>query len=174
MKVVITIFIIVFCVFISFNEITYSNGTVNDQMVEYELFLKTYGEVIENKYGLPEDGDFSYWGTNKATFFYKTPNSKGAYKEPYWTKGDLNYDNILDRCYILFSIINKNVDLFCFISKTEETYKLIKVAPAMKTMGVYINQKNSQGEKSKLVLYEFEGHSQYFSWSKDKQAIVEE
>lgn len=148
-----------------------ANGTSSGDSIEYRNFLKKHGSELLQDYRLPVGNDFSYWGTDRNTFFYKSWDT-GEFKEPYWTKGDMNVDGVMDRCFILFHQNNKGAKLFCFISLNTEKYKILEVEEALNTMGVEFFKKFRDSPiPNQLLLFEFEGHGMAYVWSEDEQVL---
>lgn len=165
------LFFILFLGFISFPvQGVDANG---NSLNSYETFLEKHGEVLLKEYHLPYGKDFSYWGTDKETFFYKSIDDEGSFKPPYWTKGDFNNDGFIDRCYLLFGNKEDKVDLFVFVSSSKDTYRAIKLASANKTMGVStLKVQKGNAQIDSIKLFEFEGHATTYIWDESTNSFL--
>ena len=131
---------------------------------EYITFYIENGTKLIRDYRLPKESDFSYWGTDLDTYFYKSIDYLGQTKPPYWTKGDFNGDGIIDRAYLLFNNKNNSVELFVFVSIKNE-YRIMNLSSANKNMGVSTVILDTDGMmKHALKLFEFEGHAILYLW----------
>jgi len=142
-------------------------NVTNNKNDEYLVFLNTHGNPITENFHLPIGDDLSYWGTDPNTFFYKTTDNTDNHKAPYWTKGDFNYDGIIDRVYILFNNDRDNkAKIFAFVSKEKQFYNIKDLSYAQKNMGVStIKLKRNQKTIDALKIFEFEGHAATYIWN---------
>ena len=142
-----------------------SSSCANGISGSYPTFYDRYGGELTKNYRLPLGEDLSYWGTDTNSYFYKSKDDEGRFKEPYWTKGDFNSDGITDRVYILFGNDNSAI-LYAFISTNKKEYKIIKVADVEKTMGA----STSFAKDGKILLksFHFEGHAVEYIWDASK------
>ena len=125
---------------------------------EYTEFLESKGAIVLETYRAPEGSDLSYWGTNTDTYSYKTLDSDGDRKAPYWTKGDFNNDSKPDYLYILFHRKHDKAWLIGFMSSSER-YRPISIEPSDKTMAIETIEGLARH-------FHLEGHGHALSWDK--------
>ena len=133
---------------------------------DYSSFLELHGAVLLKDWHLPHGEDLSYWGTNRDSFFYKSTENEGKYKEPWWTKGDFNADGIIDVAYLLFKNSEDYAFLFVFLSKDNSVYEMHRITRASKVEGVRtLRAKKQQHIIDALKLFAFEGHAITYIWN---------
>lgn len=149
--IIITLFLLTACSVIS----------PKNQLNKYKVFLGD--EKIPYGYRLPMEDDLSYWGVDVNTYFYKTKDSDGAYKAPFWTNGDFNKDGIKDWAYIFFRQ-REAANVFVYISKSNGSYALKNVSPAKKNMAI---STAITVKEDILQLFYLEGHGFSYCWNKE-------
>lgn len=103
---------------------------------EYVSFFKSIGEGLVKDYRLPISSDMKYDWKKKEGYPYKTKDSSGKYKAPYWTKGDFNGDNKIDYAYILISRKNNEKQLITFLSSDNNYVAIILGDSHIYEMGI--------------------------------------
>ena len=93
---------------------------------EYVSFFNSTGKHLVIDYRLPISSDMKQAWKAKDSYTYKTKDSSGNYKAPYWTSGDFNGDQKIDYAYILVSRSSNENQLIVFIS-SEIDYIAIKL-----------------------------------------------
>jgi len=141
---------------------------------DYSSFLELHGADLLRNWHLPQGEELSYWGTNRNTFFYKSTENEGKYKEPWWTKGDFNSDGFVDVSFLLFKNSENKANLFAFLSKHKESYLIHDVHLANKLMGIR-TLKAQKGDHvvDALKLFEFEGHAIIYIWNSHYDKFIE-
>ncbi len=150
----------------------FSNGLIKLDDEPYIAFFKNHGKELHSKYTLPNEGHFSFWGTDRNTYIYKTTDDAGNYKPPYWTKGDFNFDGVVDRAYILFERATDKASVFVFVS-SRETYDIIRLASASEADGIctYI-QETEKTVKYLLKHLTFDSHAIVYKWGYEEKKFV--
>jgi hypothetical protein len=146
---------------------------------EYVKFIHQHGKEILKKYRIPEGEDLSYWGTDKNTYFYKSPDGFGKAKAPYWSNGYFNEDEILDYVYILFKRDNNKPFLIGFLYVTS-SYKSYIIGESEKTMCAATDNSDAIKKKVKLRTYpkhiiqhfHLEGHGMIIYWDTDQKRFI--
>ena len=85
---------------------------------KYIDFFDSTASKLVKEYRLPVRSDMKYAWKAIGGYTYKTKDSSGEYKAPYWTSGFFNGDKQLDYAYILISHKNNKKQLIAFISSS--------------------------------------------------------
>ena len=93
---------------------------------KYITFFNSTGAKLAKEYRLPVSNDMKYAWKAKGSYTYKTKDSSGNYKAPYWTSGYFNGDKKIDYAYILISRNKNEKQLIAFVSSNND-YVAIKL-----------------------------------------------
>lgn len=151
-------------------------STFNASMIQDKPYLDFFEETASRSlvgYRLPAGEDFSYWRTDRDTYFYKYTDGSGNHKAPFWTKGDFNNDGIEDWVYILFRTNKKKSDVIGFISADGNSFVKSVVSPATKFMAVSTEKLDINGNAiDALRIFELEGHGSGYVWDSNSNNFI--